>query len=107
MAAGAGKSGRGEENPTGARARRWQAAATKVQSIARMSLAGQVAAAKRAKLKLPESKPGRRDPSKAPAAGQTTGELSKLSPALALQDYGGRAHYTPVDDGTPVAGSRP
>ena len=39
--AGAGKSGRGEENPTGARARRWQAAATKVQSIARMSLAGQ------------------------------------------------------------------
>ena len=57
-------------------------------------------------MKLPEKKLGRSGHAKAPAAGQSTGELSKLNPALALQDSGGRAHYEHVDDGSPVAGSR-
>ena len=54
----------------------WQAAATKVQVVARMSLGGQAAAARRAKLKLPEKKLGRSGHAKAPAAGQSTGEIS-------------------------------
>ena len=47
-----------------------------MQVVARMSMGGQAAAARRAKLKLPEKKLGRSGHAKAPAAGQSTGEIS-------------------------------